>query len=92
LLCTDPLLFEAPFPIRQLPVELTLVAAVETLLALALLYLVNALFDVAALEVVLVEWRQLLDVLDPDEMWDNVEVDDAAVWRCALLPLGVPVL
>jgi hypothetical protein len=82
------LLFAAPLPIRQLPVELTLVAVVETLLALALLYLVNALVDVTALEVVLVEWRQFVDMLDPDEAWDNVEVDEDAVGRCALLPLS----
>lgn len=44
--------------VRQLELE-RLVAAVATLLALVLLYFVNAEVDVAALEVVDVELRQL---------------------------------
>jgi len=49
---------ESLLPVRQLELE-TLVAAVDTLLVLVLLYFVNADVDVIALEVVDVELRQL---------------------------------
>jgi len=48
---------------RQLVPEM-LVAVVDTLLVLELLYRVNALVDVAALEVVLIELRQLLEAME----------------------------
>jgi len=58
-----------PFALaRQLLAE-TLVAVVETLRTLALLYRVNADVDVPALDVVLVELRQL-----PDNMEDALEL------------------
>lgn len=61
-----------PFALaRQLLAE-TLVAVVETLRTLALLYRVNADVDVPALDVVLVELRQL-----PDNMEDALE---ATAW------------
>jgi len=51
-------------PVLQLVAD-TLVAVVDTLLTLALLYLVNALVEVPALElVVLIELRQLPDVIE----------------------------
>jgi hypothetical protein len=49
--------------VRQLEPE-RLVAAVATLLALALLYLVNADVDVVALEVVDIELRQLVECVE----------------------------
>lgn len=49
--------------VRQLLAE-TLVAVVETLRALALLYRVNADVDVPALDVVLIELRQLPDTIE----------------------------
>ena len=59
----------ADFPLRQLVLD-TLVAAVDTLRMLPLLYRVNADVLVAAL---LVPERQLLDVVDADrtEAWDT---------------------
>jgi len=49
--------------VRQLVAD-TLVAVVDTLRALALLYRVNADVDVPALDVVLVELRQLPDTIE----------------------------
>jgi len=50
--------------VRQLGAEETLVAVVDILRVLELLYLVNADVDVAALEVVLMELRQLLEAIE----------------------------
>jgi hypothetical protein len=49
--------------VRQLPEE-TLVAVVDTLRALELLYLVNADVDVPALDVVLIELLQLPEAIE----------------------------
>lgn len=49
--------------VRQL-VEETLVAVVETLRTLELLYRVNADVDVPALEVVLIELRQFVETIE----------------------------
>lgn len=59
----------------QLPLD-TLVAVVLTLLALELLYRVNALVDVLALEVVDIELRQLL-LAELDMIEDALEVRSA---------------
>ena len=59
---------DAGLPLRQLcPLWFdTLVAVVDTLRTLPLLYLVNALVLVAALLVLDIELRQLLDAVDAD--------------------------
>lgn len=51
-------------PLLQLLAELTLVAAVLTLLELPLLYLVNALVLLFAVPVLDMELRQLFDAID----------------------------
>ena len=51
-------------PLLQLLAELTLVAAVLTLLELPLLYLVNALVLLFAVPVLDMELRQLFDAMD----------------------------
>ena len=51
-------------PLLQLLAELTLVAAVLTLLELPLLYLVNALVLLFAVPVLDIELRQLFDAID----------------------------
>lgn len=50
-------------PVRQL-VDDTLVAVVDMLRVLELLYRVKAEVDVPALDVVLIELRQLLDIME----------------------------
>jgi len=67
-------------PLRQLALD-TLVAAVETLLTLPLLYLVNADVLVAALEVD-IELRQLLDAVEAD-MTDTWLADAGDIPRVA---------
>jgi hypothetical protein len=67
--------------VRQLA-EDTLVAAVDTLRALELLYQVRAEVDVAALEVVLVELRHLL-ALDGSDRSLRVLVDGTPWFPCS---------